>query len=61
MVAVRCWWRGKRSRSNGQDKQWNKKVKGQWRAKEQTTMRRGWNKRNKDMERDKVSKVFDRG
>ena len=51
MEAVRCWWRDKRSGRNGQDTEWRKKCKGQWRAKEQATVRRGW---NKDMERDKV-------
>ena len=38
-----------------EDTKWRKNVKGQWRAKEQVAMRRGW---NKDMEREKV---FDRG
>ena len=42
-----------------EDTEWKKKVKGQWRAKEQAAVRpwvrRGW---NEDMERDKV---FDRG
>ena len=31
--------------------EWGEEGNGQWRAKEQATMRRGW---NKDMERDKV-------
>ena len=35
--------------------EWRKEVKGQWGAKEQATVRRGW---TKDMERDKV---YDRG
>ena len=35
--------------------EWRKKGKGQWRAKAQAAVRRGW---SKDMERDKV---FDRG
>ena len=57
MVARRCGWGGKRSGRSGQDKQcmedteWRKEVKGQWRAKEQATVRRGW---NKDLERDKM-------
>ena len=38
-----------------EDTEWRKEVKGQWRAKEQATVRRGW---TKDMERDKV---YDRG
>ena len=61
MVAVRCWWRGKRSRRNGQDKcsvedtKWRKKIKVQWRAKEQAVVGRDW---DMDMERDEV---FDKG
>ena len=38
-----------------EDTKWRKEVKGQWRAKEQAAVRRGW---NKDLERDKV---YDRG
>ena len=38
-----------------EDTEWRGKAKGQWRAKEQTAVRRGW---AKDMERDKV---YDRG
>ena len=39
----------------GTDLEWRKEVKGEWRAKEQAAVRRGW---SKDMERDKV---YDRG
>ena len=37
------------------DTEWREEIKGQWRAKEQAAVRRGW---NKDLERDKV---YDRG
>ena len=38
-----------------EDTEWRKEVKGQWRAKEQAAVRRGW---NKDLERDEV---YDKG
>ena len=38
-----------------EDTEWRRKAKGQWRAKEQAAVRRGW---TKDMERDKV---YDKG
>ena len=44
-------WTGQRV----EDTEWRRKAKGQWRAKEQAAVRRGW---ARDMERDKV---YDRG
>ena len=63
VVAGECWWRGRRSAvgRSGWGKQWRTyiewrgKAKGQRRAMEQATMRRGW---IKDIEREKV---YDRG
>ena len=43
-----------------EDTEWRKEVKGQWRAKVQAVVRRGW---SKDLEQEKVKrdKVYDRG
>ena len=43
-----------------EDTKWRKEVTGQWRAKEQAAVRRGW---NKDLELELVErdKVYDRG
>ena len=43
-----------------EDTEWRKETKGQWRAREQATVRRGW---SKDLEQGRVErdKVYDRG
>ena len=43
------------------DTEWRREVKGQWRAREQAVVRRGWNK-NLEQDKDKVErdKVYDR-
>ena len=43
-----------------EDTKWRKEVAGQWRAKEQAAVRRGW---SKDLVQEKVErdKVYDRG
>ena len=45
-----------------EDTAWRKEVKGQWRAREQATVRRGWSK-DLEQDKDKVErdKVYDRG
>ena len=44
------------------DTEWRRVVKGQWRAREQAMVRRGWNK-NLGQDKDKVERdeVYDRG
>ena len=45
-----------------EDTEWRREAKGQWRAREQAVVRRGWNK-NLGQDKDKVErdKVYDRG
>ena len=44
-----------------EDTEWRKEVKGQWRAMEQATMRRGWSKDLEDKDKEERDKVYDRG
>ena len=41
--------------------EWRKEVKGQWRAREQATVRRGWSKDLEDKDKEERDKVYDRG
>ena len=45
-----------------EDTEWRKKIKGQWRGKEQAVVRWGW-RRDEEQDKDKVErdKVYDRG
>ena len=67
MVARRYWWGGQEvwEEWTGQaveDTEWRRKNKGQWRAKEQAVVRRGWSG-EVEQDKDKVDrdKVYDRG
>ena len=60
MVGQEIWeeWTGQ----TVEDTEWRRQAKGQWRAKEQAVVRRGWDK-NEVHDKDKVDrdKVYDRG
>ena len=60
MVGQEIWeeWSGQ----TVEDTEWRRQAKGQWRAKEQAVVRRGWDK-NEVHDKDKVDrdKVYDRG